>query len=130
MAIGWMTVLQNVPWTDVVRNAPKVAAGAKKLWQSARASGFAGAVPVAEPEAGDSPTVMDPLAQLQAQVRELQVEVGDSAQRLQESSELINTLAEQNSQLVASVQALNRRVAWLSALAVLLGTATALLYCR
>ena len=34
MAIGWLTVLQSVPWSDVVRNAPKVAAGAKKLWDN------------------------------------------------------------------------------------------------
>lgn len=129
MAIGWMTVLQNVPWTDVVRNAPKVAAGAKKLWQSARASKFPGAVDTPESPATE-PVVTDPLDQLQAQIRQLQVEVGESAQRLQESSELINTLAEQNSQLVASVQALNRRVAWLSALVVVVGTATALLYWR
>ena len=34
MAIPWLTVLQSVPWSDVVRNAPKVAAGAKKLWDN------------------------------------------------------------------------------------------------
>ena len=34
MAIGWLTVLQSVPWAEVVSNAPKVAAGAKKLWSA------------------------------------------------------------------------------------------------
>src|SRR5262245_33393504 len=29
-----LTVLQNVPWSDVIKNAPKVADGARKLWQS------------------------------------------------------------------------------------------------
>jgi len=34
MAIGWLTVLSHVPWTEVINNAPKVAEGAKKLWKS------------------------------------------------------------------------------------------------
>lgn len=34
MAIPWLVVLQSVPWTDVIRNAPKVADGAKKLWNT------------------------------------------------------------------------------------------------
>ncbi len=129
MAIGWMTVLQNVPWTDVVRNAPKVAAGAKKLWQSARATKPADAAQAADGEVGDM-QVTDPLGLLHSQVRQLQVELGESSLRLQESSELINTLAEQNGQLVASLQALNRRVAWLSVMLVVLAAATVLLYWR
>jgi hypothetical protein len=32
MAIGWLAVLQLVPWSDVISNAPKIAEGAKKLW--------------------------------------------------------------------------------------------------
>ena len=28
MAIGWLTILQSVPWTEVIKNAPKVAEGA------------------------------------------------------------------------------------------------------
>jgi len=34
MPVPWLTVLQNVPWSDVIKNAPKVADGARKLWQS------------------------------------------------------------------------------------------------
>ncbi len=34
MAIGWMTVLNLVPWGEVIKNAPAVADGAKKLWDS------------------------------------------------------------------------------------------------
>jgi hypothetical protein len=33
MAIGWLSVLQLVPWGEVISNAPKVAESAKKLWQ-------------------------------------------------------------------------------------------------
>ena len=34
MAIGWMTVLNLVPWGEVIKNAPAVADGAKKLWDN------------------------------------------------------------------------------------------------
>ena len=34
MAIGWLTILQSVPWTEVIKNAPKVAEGARKLWSA------------------------------------------------------------------------------------------------
>jgi len=34
MAIGWFAVLQMVPWVDVIKNAPKVANEAKKLWNT------------------------------------------------------------------------------------------------
>ena len=35
MGISWLSVLQAVPWTEVISNAPKVAEGARKLWKSA-----------------------------------------------------------------------------------------------
>ena len=34
MAVGWLMVLQSVPWSDVIKNAPKLAEGAKKLWDA------------------------------------------------------------------------------------------------
>jgi glycerol-3-phosphate dehydrogenase len=34
MAIGWLAVLQAVPWGQVIDNAPKIVNGAKKLWSS------------------------------------------------------------------------------------------------
>ena len=34
MAINWMTLLAAVPWTEVIKNAPKVADSAKKLWHT------------------------------------------------------------------------------------------------
>ena len=35
MAIPWLTLLKVVPWSDVIANAPKVADGARKLWNRA-----------------------------------------------------------------------------------------------
>ena len=34
MPIPWLVVLQSVPWSEIIKNASKVAEGAKKLWSS------------------------------------------------------------------------------------------------
>ena len=34
MALPWKLILTNVPWKDVLNQAPKIADGAKKLWGS------------------------------------------------------------------------------------------------
>ncbi len=103
MAIGWMTILSNVPWPDVIRNAPAVADGAKKLWQKVGRKPGAGA-DVAAADGAAAPT----LQQLQAQIDELRGQ-------LITSSELIQALAEQNGQLIARVEATRRRLLWLLA---------------
>ena len=122
MAIGWMTVLQSVPWTDVVRNAPKVAAGAKKLWDTL--GNRKGGESVASTELDTAvPTTPMTLAQMQERLSLLQEGTAELKQRLIESTRLIDALAEQNAQLVASTEALNRRLKWLSALVVVLGVA-------
>jgi hypothetical protein len=112
MAIGWLTVLKMVPWGDVIENAPKVAQGAKKLWNTV------GQKPV--PQAtSDSPQVVVPgqstpggqeamLVALQAQVADLQMTTADLHQQMLQSSALIQSLAEQNTQLIGRVE-LNRK---------------------
>ena len=59
MPIPWLTVLQAVPWGEVIRNAPKVAEGARTLWN--KAAGPATPVP---PDAAQAPAVQPSLAQL------------------------------------------------------------------
>ncbi len=121
MAIGWMTVLQSVPWTDVVRNAPKVAAGAKKLWDTL---GNRKGESAASTELDTAvPTTPMTLAEMQERLSLLQEGTAELKQRLIESTRLIDALAEQNAQLVASTEALNRRLKWLSALVLVLGVA-------
>lgn len=103
MAIGWLTILSNVPWTDVIKNAPAVADGAKKLWKKVGGkTSTASNVPVAEPA-----TPEDRIANLQARVDELH------AQMLT-ASEVVRSLAEQNAQLIARVEKTRRRLLWLA----------------
>ena len=117
MAIGWLTVLQSVPWSDVVRNAPKVAAGAKKLWDNV-ANKSAANPDAASDEAGLA-TAPATLEGLQQQVLSLQAAIANLQQRLLESSGLIGTLAEQNEQLIQGMQVLRRRLVWMATALVL-----------
>lgn len=102
-----MTVLAAVPWTDVIRNAPKVAEGAKKLWSSV--GGKRGGTHVASPAAG-------PAARLEA----LEATVDELSRQMQASAELIKALADQNAQLIRRIESNRRRTVGLSVLVLLL----------
>ncbi len=116
MAIGWLTVLKMVPWADVIENAPKVAIGAKKLWDKV---GKKPAAPELVPTVVSS-TPEPTLAQLRDQVAALQQVTADLHQQMLDSTELIKTLAEQNTQLVKRVESNRKRLLWLALLLLLL----------
>jgi hypothetical protein len=101
MAAPWLALLQQVPWADVVGNAPKLAEGAKKLWQAVNRRPGAGDATSTAPEA------VPPLAALQGAEADLQ-------QQLAASSELIKALAEQNAELVQRHEAARRSLRWLA----------------
>ncbi|MBK9441693.1 MAG: hypothetical protein IPN53_10395 [Comamonadaceae bacterium] len=122
MAIGWLTVLKLVPWGDVIENAPKVAQGAKKLWKSV------GPRPAVEPAPPTATAVGANLQDLQAQVLQLQQATAELHQQMRDSSELIQSLADQNTQLIGRVETLRKRLLWL--VLVVLGLVLALLIQR
>ena len=113
MAIPWLVVLQSVPWTDVVRNAPKVADGAKKLWNA-----ISNTSPAPELEARGEPPALVPEAQaitkLQTHLASVEAAVADLHDQMLASSELIKALAEQNTQLIKRIEANRVRVLWLA----------------
>ena len=109
MAIGWLTVLKLVPWGDVIENAPKVASGAKKLWINVGKK--PDAPKAAAPVPGMPGDVPDPLAALQTEVLQLRGEVDQLHQQMLQSTALIGSLAEQNTQLIARVE-VNRKRFW------------------
>jgi hypothetical protein len=113
MALGWLTLLKHVPWSDVIANAPAVADGAKKLWNAAarRPSASSGADPVAT---GSPASDADPLATLREEVARLEA-------AMLASSELINALAGQNAELIKTVEAHRVRLAWLSVVVAIVG---------
>ena len=98
MAIGWLTVLKSVPWGEVIKNAPQVAEGAKKLWSSVSRKP---PPPQTAPPQGE-------LAQLRASVNDLHGQ-------MLASSELIKALADQNAELVRRIELNRARLVWLGA---------------
>ena len=118
MPIGWMTVLQSVPWAEVIRNAPKVAEGARKLWNTVGKN-----APEPEVAGHGGPPALTSEAQAFARVERraaaLEAEVATLREQMVATSELIQALAEQNSQLIQRVEANRVRMAWLGAAAAL-----------
>lgn len=120
MALGWMTVLKMVPWTDVIKNAPAVADGAKRLWKTVGKD-----TPVTAPMSAQAGSGLLPEAQalgpLHAQVQALELTVAELHAQMRESSGLITALAEQNTQLIKRVEVNRRRVLVLGAVVLVLG---------
>jgi cystathionine beta-lyase/cystathionine gamma-synthase len=115
MALGWLTVLKSVPWSDVISNAPKVADGAKKLWNVVSRKPALPEVAVAHtnahrPQSSDAPT----LFALAARVAQIEAAAVDLHAQMVASSELIQALAEQNAQLIKRMEVYRVRVLCLS----------------
>ena len=126
MPIGWLVVLQSVPWTEVMKNAPKVADGARKLWNA-----IAKKKP---PSPGELPATEPPLLlpeeqvipRLQRQVAALESATADLHDQMLASSELIKALAEQNTQLIQGIEVNRIRMLRLVGVTVVVGTLAAL----
>ena len=107
MAVGTLiTVLSNIPWGQVVENAPKVADGAVKLWNSVTHRNKPDTIQErqAAAAADEAPSEAD---RLKARLLELEDGVTSLQDQMQASSALIKALAEQNTQLVQRIE-LNR----------------------
>lgn len=110
MAIPWMVLLKSVPWVDVIRNAPKVADAAKKLWTKARADSAKrdGGSLQASPAEGAGSSASSDTGLLRARLEAAEAELFLLRQQVLQSSELLKLLAEQQEGLVARAE-LNRR---------------------
>lgn len=122
MAIGWLTILKSVPWTEVIRNAPKVAEGARKLWSAVGRQRAADEVAEAgaQPAASHEPHTLEAL---EARAAALEAAVSDLHKQMLASSELIKELAEQNAQFVKRIEANRVRTLWLGAAIIVLAIA-------
>lgn len=120
MAIPWLVVLQSVPWAQVISNAPKVAEGARKLWNAVSKKS-----PVQEPpvESHDVSSSSSPasIATLQARLAVMERATAELHDQMLASSELIKTLADQNAQLIRRIEANRVRVVWLVGATVVFG---------
>ena len=119
MAVGWVTALTLVPWGDVLEATPQILQAAKKLLGSTR-QGTADAAAGTLAGAGDAAT--PPVA---LQLQQLRERVARLEQEQQESAVLIQSLAEQNAQVVQAVEVLRLRNQRLTAAIALLGAVCA-----
>lgn len=106
MPIPWLTVLQAVPWSDVISNAPKVADGAKKLWKTIGKKPAASTAAAPTDDPASPPTVSALHARL-LKTEAAQVELHD---QMLASSELIKALAEQNTLLIVRAEMMRVRI--------------------
>ena len=119
MAVGWVAALKLVPWGDVLDATPQILQAAKKLLGSTR-QGTADAAAGTLAGAGDAAT--PPVA---LQLQQLRERVARLEQEQQESAVLIQSLAEQNAQVVQAVEVLRLRNQRLTAAIALLGAVCA-----
>ncbi len=118
MALNWIAAFKLIPWADVVQATPTVVRGAKDLWARTRA-GKAASSAVQD---GAAPTPGSP-EHLAQRITQLEAEQVDA-------SALINTLAEQNAQLVAALDNVRNKVKLLFAACVLLALSSVALWLR
>lgn len=104
MAAGTIiTVLSNIPWGQVVENAPKVADGALKLWGAVTGRKKQDSNQNERSAVATDATLSE--ADLQkARLLRLEKDVQSLHDQMQASSELIKALAEQNTQLVQRIE--------------------------
>lgn len=109
MAISWLTAFKAIPWGDVIAAAPTVAQGAKKLWGA-----------VGKGDAGSAVAPGSLSADAEERLRTLEAQIAGLQRDNAASSELIKSLAEQNSRLVDAVEILRVRTRALLALCLVL----------
>ncbi len=117
MPMPWLAVLKIVPWTDVISNAPKVVDGARKLWNSVSGKPAAQAAPI---EKSDFSAALSPGAEaasfsaLIARITAMESRAAELHNQMLASSELIQTLADQNAQLIKHIEDNRMRIKWLT----------------
>jgi hypothetical protein len=107
MAVGTIiTVLSNIPWGQVVENAPKVAEGAVKLWNSVTNRNKQDTIQDSQAAAAAENAQYE-TDRMKARLLALEDSIASLQDQMQASSALIKDLAEQNTQLVQRIE-LNR----------------------
>ena len=113
MPISWITALKLVPWGDVIEATPQVLKAAKGLLRKKEAAAEAAAA-ATEP-VGRLATAHTAGEQALQLIQSLEGRIQQLEQGQQQSAELIQQLAEQNAQVIRTVDLLRtgaQRLAW------------------
>ncbi len=95
MAIGWLTALKIIPWSDVIEATPGIVKGARKIFTRGQQA--------------DVPMDTAPGAEASDRVAQLEVALVQLREQQLASAQLIANLAEQNARIVEAVQILRLR---------------------
>jgi len=98
MAIGWMSALKIIPWGDVIDAAPGIVKGARKIFRRSEEAAAQAGVTVAD--AGED---------LAPRIAQLDVSLARLAEQQQATAQLMESLAEQNAQVVRAIDVLRVR---------------------
>ena len=112
MAISWITALKLVPWGDVIEATPQVVKAAKGLLRKKDAAAEDAATPAGAGRLATPHTTGEQALQL---IQSLEGRIRQLEQGQQQSAELIQQLAEQNAQVIRTVDLLRtgaQRLAW------------------
>ena len=117
MAIGWLALLKAVPWGEVAKNAPVIAENAKKLW---------GTVARKSPKQElDVPIVFRSEVQeinwLKERLITIEAEYSELHTQMLTTSEIIKALADQNTQLIKSIELFRKRILKLVVFTIIIG---------
>ena len=119
MAIGWFAAFKAFPWSDALAAAPTVVQAAKRVWTTVRRTEGEAAAAAESAQIKDRlSTHADALSLLESRVVRIEARTVEIANEALASSEVLKSLAEQNSQLVRAVENLHDRtrlLLWLMA---------------
>lgn len=112
MAAPWFSLLRLLPWGEMIRNAPKVAEEARKLWDNVagRAAPTVPPAPVDERVQQELRADAQAIAKLRAELQATGTAVSELQAQMLAATQLINDLADQNAQLVRQLEQLRRRL--------------------
>ena len=111
--VGWVTALKLVPWGDVIEATPQILQAAKKLLGATRKGKADAPAAGSIADAGAETTLPTDMQLQHLRERVLQLE-----QEQLDGAALIQSLAQQNAQVIQAVEDLrqrNRRLTWIVA---------------
>jgi hypothetical protein len=112
MAIGWMTALKIIPWSNVLESAPHIVKAAKHLFSAVKTDSDSFT-------AGPGGSTAEDFS-LSQRVRAMEAKITELREEQKASAELIKSLAEQNAFVVEAIEVFRVRLRVLLVICVLL----------
>jgi hypothetical protein len=106
MAHDWLETLKRVEWDKVIDAAPKVAGGARSLWDAVANKSTGKLSAAIDAEAGP--------ARMTVRIDQNETALAALHAQMLSASEIITTLADQNTLMIAKIEIFRVRFLWLS----------------